>query len=460
MPSQQAARAAGHRARYMPASRQQPRHHQPINVLPEQLVEPLAARRTVAALRQRFSDGGLLLRVWECSLDCSNDGRPEDAGEAGLVRWENLMRERVSKKCVVEEMERRMRPASFLRWDVPAALFNAGRCASPSAKEKTLFPDASSAEIDGYNSRGFIGHNVTSMGLGWIFHDLARSKRGGAFGHDAWTSRYRKSGTHAGTLERCGSERTSAGYASARADARGHRQREGYAFAHEGGAAPSRGAKPFPLGSPRHRAAAYKWGFANSSWNCYHKEWEAALADQRAYATLTAQRQQELAWNEAECSIWGSLYNQMHASWNASDLQAIFYVNDTLTASRSSEPLVLGAAARQLAMRGYRDALLVQHTVANTTHGRLLLPVVQVQQSTCARLARPLRARAKTPRSTALTPSTPFWQVRITSECFDGRPLASRLAMEGGEPTRRRLVADAASAFFALPAIESDRAWP
>ena len=41
---------------------------------------------------------------------------------------------------------------------------------------------------------------------------------------------------------------------------------------------------------PRQLAAAYKWGFLNTSYNCYHgaDQWEAALADQRAYATLLA----------------------------------------------------------------------------------------------------------------------------------------------------------------------------
>jgi len=89
-------------------------------------------------------------------------------------------------------------------------------------------------------------------------------------------------------------------------------------------------------------AAAYKWRFANTSANCMHYSWDEALAEQRAYAGHLAkfqanQRKQNrtiTALHSPECSIWGSLYNQMHVTWDLKFVRAIFYVNDTLTPQR------------------------------------------------------------------------------------------------------------------------------
>ncbi len=61
------------------------------------------------------------------------------------------------------------RPASLLRWDVPAALFVGGRCTSPAESERHLYPRRrtndsrvwlASDPFD-WRTEGFSGHNVT-----------------------------------------------------------------------------------------------------------------------------------------------------------------------------------------------------------------------------------------------------------------------------------------------------------
>ena len=113
---------------------------------------------------------------------------------------------------------------------------------------------------------------------------------------------------------------------------------------------------------------------------------------------------------------------EVHLSWNASDIKAIFYVNDTLTPRRAPLPDALADArvgeeaaryrargvhadlmdrALKAAQAAYGNALLAQKMMLNRT-GDILLPVVQM---------------------------------KLTTECFDGRPLAQRLraAQQAGD---------------------------
>lgn len=109
---------------------------------------------------------------------------------------------------------------------------------------------------------------------------------------------------------------------------------------------------------------------------------------------------------------------EVHLSWNASDIKAIFYVNDTMTATRAPLPDArVGEEAKRYLARGvraelmerslaaaqaaYGNALLAQKMMLNRTGG-LMLPVVQM---------------------------------KMTNECFDGRPLAHRLrgAQQAGD---------------------------
>jgi hypothetical protein len=360
-----------------------------------QLASGSAVLATVRDLNERWSKpGGVAVRLLECSLQCMTRMHGEKAYGLKMSRRGGVLRYSISEsECVEEELARKLKPASLLRWDLPNAIFNGGRCVSPAWYERSRFPDASKMTPDGYLVKGFLGHNVSATGVGWVFGDIAQHKRGGAFGHDAWTSNYLISGTKhsskegvklegAGkhSMDRCDYARvhSSGDYAAARLTAREmHFDR-------------------FPSGTPPHRAAAYKWGFANSSWNCYHgaDDWEGAFSDQRAYAVRIAERSEALPGG---CSIWGSLYNQIHLSWNTSDLKAIFFVNDTLTANLSAadgaeKPLSLLRHAISMSHRAYGNALITQRTMLNRTG--VLLPVVQM---------------------------------RTTSECFDARPLKKRL---------------------------------
>ena len=343
-------------------------------------------QEAVRALNERWANSGVAVRLLECSMSCTNHlGWDVKKGRGGALRMQVSERD-----CIEVEMKRKDRPASMLRWDLPMAIFNGGRCVSPAPYERAQhMPEVAAITADGFITSGFVGHNVTASGIGWVLGDIPKRKRGGAFGHDAWTFNYKLSGTgdpeaklhERAALSVCsGEDGGSAAYAAARLQARRH---------------PS----DHPAGSLRQRAASYKWGFVNTSLNCYHgqRDWEGAFADQRAYAMLLAAKDETL---DGECSIWGSLYNQVHLSWNSSDIRAIFFVNDTLTARRAAaqrisrhETDLLVLSARTAAQRAYGNALITQHALLNRT-GRLL-PIVQYS---------------------------------VTPECFDGRPLARRVA--------------------------------
>lgn len=352
-----------------------------------QLVRGADVQQTTRSLNEQWANGGVAVRLLECSMGCTNHLSWDfKKGRGGALRMHVSERE-----CIELEMKRRDRPASVLRWDLPLAIFNGGRCVSPAPYERTQhLPEATAITTDGFITNGFIGHNVTSSGIGWVLGDVPRRRRGGAFGHDAWTFNYKLSGTgdpeaklhERAALHQCTESdgQSNKVYAETRMASR--RRPFGYA-----------------PGSLHQLAASYKWGLVNTSWNCYHghRDWEGAFADQRAFAMLLAAKQETLA---DECSIWGSLYNQVHLSWNASDIRAIFFVNDTLSARRaatqrasSREVGLLADGARSAAQRAYADALITQHALLNRT-GRLI-PVVQYT---------------------------------VTPECFDGRPLAQRMA--------------------------------
>lgn len=326
---------------------------------------------------------GVVIRVFECSINCTAklDEKPTIIG--GFPHMQ--------ENCAQLELARRLRPASLLRWDLPAAIFNAGRCVVPSQSELAEFVnDPTKITRDGYYPWGYAGHNVTSAGVGWVFGDIPLKKRAGAFGHDAWTFNFRLSGiqfrakrekreklkeckmrTH---LAESAVRHTSAEYAEARMTAR--RKTHGY-----------------PYGSLKHAAAAYKWDFVNTSMNCWWPGtmWDRAMEDQKAFAMLLAGNQETVV---GDCSIWGSLYNQVHLSWNASDIAAIFYVNDTVTAQRSARQRhVLARQAIAASESAYREALFVQKSVADAKG--IVFPVVQYRVD--------------------------------EGECFDGRPAARRV---------------------------------
>jgi hypothetical protein len=371
----------------------QEQEHRPAN---SQLVRGADVRSAVRTLNERWSgEDGIALRLLECSMACTNTLGVDVKKVRG-----GALRTRISEKeCIEVELARRNRPASVLRWDLPLAIFNGGRCVSRAAFERHgHLPESTTVDTDGFVTKGFVGHNVTASGIGWVLGELPRRKRGGAFGHDAWTFNFRQAGAAfrqvgAGSaasapLKTCAEmsdpealRRNSAAYAAARLASR------------------QRSSAHVP-GSLQQVAAGYKWGFVNTSWNCYHKpgDWEGAFAQQKAFAELVAERQGTL---DGECSIWGSLYNQVHVSWNASDLRAIFYVNDTLTAGHAAvsprEVALLAQSAMAAARRAYDDALIAQRALYSKMG--MLIPVVQFTPSAECFDARPLARRIRTTKA-------------------------------------------------------------
>ena len=320
----------------------------------------------VAQVQRGFlAKHGVLMRMWECSL-AGCVGRADDAHNPFFDR------------CVRTETARSKLPASMLRWDVPAALFIGGRCTEPTAAESGLYPDSgvsagNSLHVElpdayGWRRRGFSGHNVTQSAVGWILHPHA--PRDIAFGHDAWEidprrAIYQRPPPSCAKVSRStwAKEKPAMHYALARFEAtkRAPLLREPPQPQQRGAAGDGGGGR---AGSAPHRlqlaAAAYRDGWINTSAHCYHWDWEAALADQRAFARLVAKRANESRRSEQhvepECSVWGSLYNQMHVSYNASLLRAIFYVNDSETPRRHPGPLrdSRGTHAQVRLRRGFR----------------------------------------------------------------------------------------------------------
>lgn len=162
--------------------------------------------------------------------------------------------------------------------------------------------------------------------------------------------------------------------------------------------------------SPMQRfASAYKWGVANGSLNCFHWRWEEALSKQRAYALLFQSKPGGKAASVSatkemrpECSIWDSFYNQVHVSYNLSDIRAIFYVNDTVTPLRLPKRNHSNAARRRV----YRAALRAAHSALATA--RMTQRLIEEEHNV----------------------TLPIVQYFFTAECFNPERLATRLALE------------------------------
>ena len=290
----------------------------------------------MAETRQRFlGTRGVVLRLWECSLvGCFGGGNRHSPVDDPFLQ--NCVRHEVRYGAAQSP------PASLLRWDVPAAIFAGGRCVEPAGTEWELYPrPAANADPlqrmdrDGWQPSGFVGHNATHMGVGWVLGDLPRVQREAAFAHDAWTASSHKSGTWEGaSIAACQKQPNATRWQPTGPGGREYAKAR-YLAMH----APSpRRRRLAPL---QQMAAAFKWGVANSTLNCFHWRWEEALSEQRAYALhlqarVVKRRHKGLSQVtdelRPECSIWDSLYNQVHVSYNLSNIRAIFYVNDTNTA--------------------------------------------------------------------------------------------------------------------------------
>ena len=143
------------------------------------------------------------MRLWECSLaGCIADVNNSAAASSFAER---CVRQEVSSGNP-KQGSKATRPASLLRRDLPAALFNGGRCTSPTVSERPLYPPLPASlesdplgretlqpDVHGFRREGFSGHRVTQSGVGWILSPtLPRAYRDVAFGHDAWEMNSRR----------------------------------------------------------------------------------------------------------------------------------------------------------------------------------------------------------------------------------------------------------------------------
>ena len=374
----------------------------------ERLQHANLSRHAVTDIRRQFlGNRGVVLRLWECSLAGCLGKVDEPGGNAFL------------QQCIKHEVAygggAQSPPASLLRWDLPAAIFAGGRCVRPVGSEWELYKEPQvddklqRMDRDGWQPDGFVGHSVTQMGVGWVLGHLHRTQRSAAFPHDAWTAAYQKSGTSEGAgIAQCA---TDTSQPSDAADGGEYAQEYARDYAnrrHGAMRAPPRRRGMSPL---QRFAAAYKWGVVNSSTiNCFHWHWEAALTKQRAYAllfqsTADAKMARRVAATEdmrPECSIWDSLYNQVHVAYNLSHIRAIFYVNDTATPHR-----------------------LPKQSNTAETRERLHRAALEAAEAALA-VARATQRLIKAEHKVTL----PIVQYFFTADCFDAERLATRLSLE------------------------------
>jgi hypothetical protein len=226
---------------------------------------------------------------------------------------------------------------------------------------------------------GFFGHNVSQAGIGWILGELPASRRGNAFGHDCWEFDPGRIQPPAGRP--CASfPDHAASYAASRFNAlrRELSNRQKVAAGQE----------------LQLMAAGYK-AFVSSRYNCVHDDWESALADQKSYASFVSAQHVSSSPSAADCSIYGSMYNQVQVSWNSSQIKALFYVNDTLTPQqfisrhrsvRAEVRASLERSSMEASNRALALARLAQHIIASTHH--MTVPIVQyVHTEECSRPA-------------------------------------------------------------------------
>ena len=331
-------------------------------------------------LQHSYAGSGVLIRVLECSLPCLSSASWSIGG--------------FGAPCIVHELERKLAPASLLRWDLPVSIFMNGRC----LKTTTVGTHVTAAGVgwllcDRLGGRSLlrtIGRASTkekgksNTGRGWT-EETGRNARqserrisGVAFAHDAWTPKHtevRLPSRIKFRLFPCSTARESGKYVEARLMSTLFRSREA-AIALD-------------------TDSAYLRGFINSSWNCYwpHPGWEHAFSDQKAFAVRLAKHQlkgdvptrpavmpaqaeapaatdlhsNDLQWRGGLPGTFGAVYNQVHTSYSPRDVCGVFYVNSS-GGQLSGEQ---GSAARALQLAH----LAAQ--IASSMRGGERLPVLQ-----------------------------------------------------------------------------------
>ena len=279
---------------------------------------------------------GLMLRIMECTL-------------VPPWLWLNTsfgMRLVNEEKCLNHELRASSAPppASFLRWDLPDAVFRGGRWLTPSQRERNDQPGRAGDVC------GCWGHQISSTSIGMILKTAAYERVQGAFPHDAST-------TLLAERQPCSALNLSASQMSAAQYARVRKELL---------------KNPHPMaghaGSPAVR--------------CKQKSLEMMAHRHRAYARLRGV-ENEPNRNQPQCLGLNAFYNQVHSSYHGpADIAAIFYVNDTHTPSTLPEATdaerdELVAEAKCAAARAYGLALKAAKMAAPLRHSGRAPAVLQ-----------------------------------------------------------------------------------
>lgn len=278
-----------------------------------------AAEAVLQSVRSRFlhpsRGGGVVLRVWECSLSCV---KLEDSPPLGTA-CNKTCGSRITN-CLAIELDRGERVGSLLRSDVPAALYMDGLCAAD--------------------------HDVHEAAVGWVYAELdgpLYDVRKGAFPHDAGV--WRQHGAKWHRLQPCAAKAKSYAEERHRSDAEAFRNSSWNCYR-----------QPHAWD----QAVADQRAFASL----------AAKADRGGGPALRT------SGDPPRCPTDSSgLYNQVHTG-NADNgtlpFVAIFYVNSTLRAG-SAEPT--RARALAVAAEAHRHAREAQKALVEWKG--LALPLLQ-----------------------------------------------------------------------------------
>jgi hypothetical protein len=252
-------------------------------------------------------------------------------------------------QCAESESEGHHAAASLLRWDVPITTWGSTEMIPTEAE---LTPQRI-GRFESFWPRGNASR-PHQMKIGSLFFDVPSHRRGFAYAHDAWRV------VKADSEERmCDPARTST-------------------YIWQKLQSQERGGGP-----PR-------------MWHCAHLDWDAMLRDYGAWSLFVAARDRPTA------EIQG--HNQIHLSWNATQVSALFYLNESWR-WHDAEPALLAAALdsaqrahdklRYVLWRAAQPALLAcssacsssapctRSPACSSSHGRLMqlsgLPILQMR---------------------------------------------------------------------------------
>ena len=421
-------------------------------------------------LWQDFHSSGVLINVLECTWEAPKGSRSERAllGSHYIVNVNDeptaerrAYREQTSLfECLLLKISGKLAPASVLRWDLPAAVYSGGRWWVGNGTnysdgrwwvENSTYPYSLAV--------GFALRIPERRASNGTWDSGNGPSRGVAFGHDAIA------GDLVGVKSKgdCAELRSAAGHRAAMTTNRSsvhswarytlhHVQQQWRAvekWANEANETRGRVGSamhfsPEDYARTRHEIGfrwkhhpmgRYKWwhwrslfASAKKPSSCYHREWEDAFADQKAWVSYLSKRG-GLDRGDPTPPAMGDtcmLYNQVHVKYELGDLLAIVYVNDTTSAG--------SAAAAEAA---YHKAVRFQQYLKNRSSRPSQWRLRTERRGTVRWNAYALHRRAL---------SLPIVQLRFSPECYDPRQAerraarAERLFPELGENT---LFADA-----------------